>query len=439
MPSPISRRTLLEAAGAIGAASLALPSRTRAAGRRRLRICQWNHFVPAHDRWFDAHARRWGEQHDTEVTVDHVGVQALHQTAAAEVAAQRGHDLFMFLRPRPVYENDVIDHREILEECRRRYGKPIDLAIRSTLNPRTGRHHGFCDAVVPDPINYRADLWAEAGGMPEDWDRIRTGGKTIKDRTGIPVGIGVSSEDDSASALRAILYSFGGSEQDASGAPALRSKETVEAVKFVTALYRETMTPSVLAWDPSSNNRAMLAGKSSLVMNAISITRAAESDGLPIADRILLAGAARGPAHRLALAHATSVYVVWRFAENVEGAKRFLVDLVGSARQSFLASQAYAFTAYPGQVPDLAQLLARDAGGVPPDKYALLASALDWTTHLGAPGPSSAAVDDCYGTWVINTMFARAASGDLSAEEAVKEADQRCRRIWERWKERGLG
>ncbi|RPH71964.1 MAG: carbohydrate ABC transporter substrate-binding protein [Myxococcaceae bacterium] len=437
MSRGLSRRTVLAGASAL-AAALGPTRRARAAGRKRLRILQWNHFVPAYDRWFDAWARTWGEQHDTDVTVDHVGVNALNGTAAAEVAAGRGHDLVMFLRPRPVHEPDVIDHREIVEECQRRHGKPLELALRSTRNPRTGKFHGFCDSIVPDPVNYRSDLWAEVGQLPDDWDRVRVGGKAIKARNGIPVGIGLSSEDDSGIALRVLLLAFGGSEQDASGAPALASRQTLEAVKYVTALYREAMTPAVLAWDPSSNNRAMIAGQSSLVMNAISITRTAENDRLPIGPKIALARPPRGPARRLGLPHATSVYVIWKFAENVDGAKAFLVDLVGRSREAFQASESYNFPAFPDQVKDLGALLAKDPKATPPDKYAVLADALEWMTNLGAPGHANAAVDDAYGTWVLNTMFARAATGADSAEDAVKQADQKLRQIWSKWKARGL-
>jgi len=439
MSRGLSRRTVLAGTGALGiATALGTPGRARAAGRKRLRILQWAHFVPGYDRWFDAWARSWGEQHDTDVTVDHVGVNALNSTAAAEVSAGRGHDLVMFLRPRPVHEPDVIDHREIVEECQRRYGKPLELAVRSTRNPRSGKFHGFCDMVVPDPVNYRSDLWADAGQTPDDWDRVRLGGKAIKARTGIPVGIGLSAEDDSAIALRVLLLCFGGAEQDANGAPALASKETVEAVKYVTALYREAMTPAVLAWDPSSNNRAMLAGQSSLVMNAISITRSAENDRLPIGSKIALARPPRGPARRIGLPHATSVYVVWKFAENVEGAKAFLVDLVGHSREAFQASESYDFPAFPDRVKDLPALLAKDPKASPPDKYAVLADALDWMTNLGAPGYANAALDDAYGTWVLNTMFARAATGADTAEAAVKQADQKLRQIWQKWQARAL-
>ena len=439
MSRRLSRRSVLSGAGALGlAATLGTPGRVRAASRKRLRILQWNHFVPGYDRWFDAWARAWGEKHDTDVTVDHVGVNALNSTAAAEVSAGHGHDLVMFLRPRPVHEPDVIDHREIVEECQRRYGKQLELAVRSTRNPRTGKFHGFCDMVVPDPVNYRSDLWAEVGQTPDDWDRVRLGGKAIKTRTGIPVGIGLSSEDDSAIALRALLLAFGGAEQTADGTPALDSKQTVEAVKYVTTLYREAMTPAVLAWDPSSNNRAMLAGQSSLVMNAISITRSAENDHLPIGPKIAIARPPRGPAGRIGLPHATSVYVVWKFAENVEGAKAFLVDLVGQSREAFQASEWYDFPSFPDRVKDLGALLAKDPKATPSDKYAVLADALEWMTSLGAPGYANAALDDAYGTWVLNTMFARAATGADSPEAAVKQADQKLRQIWKKWQARGL-
>jgi multiple sugar transport system substrate-binding protein len=40
------------------------------------------------------------------------------------------------------------------------------------------------------------------------------------------VGIGLSSEIDTAMAMRALLYSFGGSEQDAKGKLILNSKNT---------------------------------------------------------------------------------------------------------------------------------------------------------------------------------------------------------------------
>jgi len=440
MGSGISRRKLLQVAGTAGvAASLGVHRRAYGQGRKKLKLLQWNHFVPGYDKWFNGqYIKEWGEKNNTEVTVDNVGIPALNPTAAAEVSAQKGHDLFMFLWPRPVYENDVIDHAEIYQECEKKYGKPIDLAIKSTYNPKTKKYHGFSDSYVPDPINWRKDLWDDVGMKPDTWDEIRIGGAKIKQKTGIPVGIGLSAEIDTAMAMRAILFSFGGSEQDPSGNLVLNSKPTLEAVKFVKALYTEAMTPEVLAWDASSNNRAMLSGKSSLVLNAISVTRAAENDKMPISDKIWLAKAAKGPVRRMGLEHVMSVYVIWKFADNVEGAKKFLVDYVGNFHQAFMASEFYNFPCWPKQVPDLQKLLAKDSKGVPADKYAVLGDSLEWATNVGYPGYATAAIDDAYSTWVLNTMFASAATGSQTPEAAVKEAEEKCKKIWEKWKERKL-
>ena len=75
-------------------------------------------------------------------------------------------------------------------ECEKRHGKAIDLAVKSTYNPKSKNYFAFSDSFVPDPINYRTDLWSEVGKKPDTWDDIRAGGKLIKEKTRIPVGIG---------------------------------------------------------------------------------------------------------------------------------------------------------------------------------------------------------------------------------------------------------
>ena len=143
----------------------------------------------------------------------------------------------------------MIDHRDIYEECERKYGKALDLAIKSTYNPKTRKFYGFSDTTCPKPINYRKDLWDAVGTVPDTWEDIRRGGRQIKLLHEKPVGIGLASELDTNIAMRAIMYSFGASEQDPEGNPILKSKETLEAIKFVKALYEETMTDEVLTWD----------------------------------------------------------------------------------------------------------------------------------------------------------------------------------------------
>ncbi|MDQ4068209.1 MAG: hypothetical protein M3203_01820, partial [Actinomycetota bacterium] len=58
-----------------------------------LRILQWSHFVPRHDRWFDPFAADWGRQFGVNVSVDHINLADIPARASAEISANEGHDL----------------------------------------------------------------------------------------------------------------------------------------------------------------------------------------------------------------------------------------------------------------------------------------------------------------------------------------------------------
>ena len=437
----LTRREIIKNAASAGLAASAGPflhvNPARAA--KTLKILQWSHFVPGYDKWFNnTYVKEWGHKNDTEVIVDNINISLVYARAATEVAAQKGHDLVLFLSPPSIFEDEVINLADVYAECEKRHGKPVDLALKSTYNPRTKKFFAFTDSYVPDPINYRLDLWNDIGMKPDSWEEIRAGGRKIKQKTGIPMGIGLSAELDTAMAMRAIMYSFGAHEQDVEGNLTINSKATLEALKFVKALFEETETPEVLAWDPSSNNRQMLAGRSSLALNAISITRAGENDKLPIHEKIGLARAAKGPVRRMGLEHVMDCYIVWKFAENIDGAKKFLIDYVDAFRQGFLASEFYNFPCFPGTVPDFKQLIAKDAKAIPSDKYAALTDALEWSTNVGYPGHSNAAINETFNSWVLNTMFARVATGTDKPEDGLKMAESAMRAIWAKWKDRGM-
>src|SRR6202521_515549 len=230
----ISRREFMQAAGTVAAGSLIFPMPGRAQ-QKTLKICQWSHFVPGYDKWFDGtFCKQWGEKHNTQVIVDHIAIGEINARAAAEVSAKKGHDLFMFLSPPAAYEKQVIDHKEVYQEVEGKHGKKIGLAEKSTFNPKTKKYFAFSDSFVPDPGNYRVDLWSQVGFPhgPDTYNDLLVGGKRIKQKLGNPVGIGLSQELDTNMAMRAILWSFGGAEQNEAGVVTLNSKQTIDAVKY---------------------------------------------------------------------------------------------------------------------------------------------------------------------------------------------------------------
>jgi multiple sugar transport system substrate-binding protein len=437
----ISRRKFVKLTGgavaAVGLTSAFHCRQRTSAQQKTLKIIQWSHFVPAYDKWFDnTYTAEWGAKHNTRVIVDHVATSEVNARAAAEVAAKKGHDLFMFLSPPAAYENQVIDHRELYEEVQRKHGQMIPLATKSTFNPKTKKYFAFSESYVPDPGNYRKDLWSQVGypNGPDSYDDLLAGGKLIRQKFSNPVGIGLSQELDSNMALRAILWSFGGAEQDEAGNVVLNSKETVEAVKYVRELYKQCEMPEVFSWDPSSNNRGILSGKLSYVQNAISVTRAAEKDNPEMSKQIQLTPALRGPVRRIAAEHVMSCYVIWKFAENQEGARQFLVDLIDNFAAAFTASEFYNFPCFPATVPDLEKRLSNDPKAVPPDKYKVLSNVLSWATNIGYPGYATAAIDEVFNTFVIPTMFAKAARDEMTPDAAVQAANNEVKRIFDKWK-----
>jgi multiple sugar transport system substrate-binding protein len=56
------------------------------------------------------------------------------------------------------------------------------------------------------------------------------------------------------------------------------------------------------------------------------------------------------------------------------------------------------------------------------------------STNIGHAGYATAAVSEVFTTWVIPTMFAKVARGQVSPEQAAKDAENDIKRIFDRWK-----
>jgi multiple sugar transport system substrate-binding protein len=406
-------------------------------GRPTLRIAQWTNYIAGYDRWWDdEYTRRWGERNGIDVTVDHFDINQAPAHAEAELASQRGHDLFHVNLTSPApFEDHVIDHREIIQEVEAKVGKMTPFVERSIFNPRTKKYFGFADYWTPNPVHYRTDLWGSIGLRPATWDDLLAGGSRLRTQ-GHPVGIGLGVDPESNLTLVGLMHAFGASIQDEAGNVIINSPATVEAVRLGAAIFRSAMTEDVLGWDITSNNRYIISGRGSLVINAIAAIRALEIQDPALAARVQLLPVPQGPAGT-ASPYVVSIYVIWKFSENQEAAKQFLVDLGVDYREPFLHSQYLQLPAFPGSVPDLATVVASDPKSQPPDKYRFLADAARWSTNVGHPGYANAASDEVVKTSLITRMFAAAAKGEVSAEEAVRGAEVKIKSIYDKWREQG--
>ncbi len=408
-----------------------------------LRILQWAHFVPDYDKWLDGtYIKQWGEKNDVQVKVDHIGAALLPAAGASQVAAQSGHDLVQFLFPPSALEKQTIPLNDIVQEVTKKLGKMTDVAYKSTYNPKTKRYFGFADNYVPDPIQYRKSFWFNAGIAPNTWDNVRKASATLK-KSGHPVGLGMSNELDSNMFLMSLLYCYGASLQDKNGNPSINSKGTIDALKVMKELYQNGMSDEVFAWTIASNNQAFLAGRLSLAVNAISIARSAEDSGnTALSDDTWLAPIPRGSVRALGNEHVMGVFFIWKFAQNKEAAKQYLVDQQLGYRDHFIQSKFYNFpgwtNAVKGGFPAINKLAAADAHK-PRGKYTVLTTiARRYTTNVGYPGFANAAIGEIFDRYLIPQMFAQVAQGKMTAEDAARSMQGQFRTIFAKWRAQGL-
>ncbi|HET8969400.1 MAG TPA: hypothetical protein VFN06_08240, partial [Gaiellaceae bacterium] len=248
-----------------------------------------------------------------------------------------------------------------------------------------------------------------------------------------------ANELDSNVALISFLMCFGSFIQDESGALTIGSKNTVEAVQFMADLYAQGSESTVFGWKPESNNQFLLAGRGSLIMNAISAVRRAEDLGMPIAKDLWMWPIPHGPRGRLALGQYTSVYSIWKFAKNRAAAEKFVADLCIASEQAILASNLFNFPTFPGAIA-LKQIYGQAAADAHPPrgKYSILTTiASKHTRNVGYPGHANAAVQEVLDTFLIPRMFAQVSQGRMSAADSVRATAQDLKRIWARQRAAG--
>jgi multiple sugar transport system substrate-binding protein len=224
----------------------------------------------------------------------------------------------------------------------------------------------------------------------------------------------------------------------------LNSKGTIEALKVMRDIYKRGMSSEVFAWQASSNNQGYQAGRLSLALNAISIARYLEGYSDPatanpaLSNVTWIAPIPRGPYQRLGLEHVMGVYVIWKFAKNKAGAKKFLVDQQLNYTPHFLNSGFYNFPGWEKGVKGGFKRIRRYAAQdkhKPHGKYTILTTIAEkYTTNVGHPGFSNAAVDEIWIKYLIPQMFAEVAQDKMTAAEAAKSFDKQMRSIFAKWR-----
>jgi multiple sugar transport system substrate-binding protein len=430
--NPVSRRGFIKAAGAgvAGASLLTMLDARQAPAQIKgtnLRILVWSHFVPAYDAWFDDYSKKWGEKNGVKVRVDHIPHLELPARYAAEFAAGQGHDLIYFVGQilTGQYYRNLIDLSDIADGLSKKYGAWME-GSKSAAQVG-GRWYGVPDFFIAIPVLWRKDLFDSVGmGAPNTWEDLRKAGRLLKAK-GHPTGMQFSHCNDANHNWRALMYSFGVKETDASGQNiTIDSKEMRESLKFAKAMYDEGMTPEVFSWDDASDNRFLASGVGCWVHDAISAYRTTEDTNPKVFKETFCLPEAAGPAGRWNVGE-PNVWAIWKFSKNIAGAKEFIQGISDSQKEAMLASRGYNMPFMRGQYAKPMPALGNDA------KLSILQDQDKITAFFGHPGPMTPQAQEVLTTFVVPDIFTRVArGGDL--EETMKWGVGEIRRIYAKHK-----
>jgi ABC-type glycerol-3-phosphate transport system substrate-binding protein len=287
----------------------------------------------------------WARKEKVDLKLDFITSQGrkLLLTITSQGMAKSGHDILPF----PTWF--VAAHRrnltpvdDIMEPLIKQNGNVVPLV--EYLGKHNGRWLGVPStpgSMMKDPCA-RVDLFKKHVGLDltrmypagsrgdqaliDNWtweNFLRAAAKCNK--AGHPFGLGVGATSDSVDWVGALFASYGVKLIDEKGDIAVDSDETREAMEYARRLV-EHLPRDVFSWDDASNNKWLISGKGSLIMNPPSAWAVAKRDNPKVASQLWSFSAPSGPRGRYR-AGLPSHWGVWKFSKNKSAAKSLLVHL----------------------------------------------------------------------------------------------------------------
>ncbi|MBS0539005.1 MAG: extracellular solute-binding protein [Proteobacteria bacterium] len=354
----IARRRFVATTAAASAAFVAAPFVRGAHAAGKLSLAMWDHWVPNANNATSALIKEWADKEKVEVQVDFITSQGnkLLLTGAAESQAKSGHDIIALSTWLPSrYAEQLVPVDDLMTQLIKQNG-----AVNATVE-YLGHLKGKWIAVpatvgsqIKGPcsrLDYMKNLAGldmramyPAGSAPkaDNWtfDTFLKAAEACH-KGGHPFGIGLGSTADNVDTAGAIFHGFGAMLVDAKGEIAVKSDAVRQALEFYKKLM-SFLPADVPAWDDASNNKFLVSGQGSLIMNPPSAWAVAKRDAPQVAEQLWTHGFAAGPKGRYA-PFTPYFWGIWNFSKNQAAAKSLLMHLSqpSSAEKMVEASGGY--------------------------------------------------------------------------------------------------
>src|ERR1700740_2650353 len=293
-----TRRHVLKTAALGSVAALAAPYVRTSYAAGTLTLGCWDHWVPGANNTLTALCNEWGAKNHVEVKIDYITSQGEKDklTAAAEAQAGTGHDIMSHrdwnIR---IHQNGLEPLDDVIAQLIKQYG-PIS-PVAEYLAKIKGTWRGIPTAVGSQvkPCCSRFDLYMQHAGIdvrdmfPADeakydkekidgwnWDTYLTAAQKLY-KAGFPVGLPMGQTSDAVDWVGALFNSHGVVMVDAKDNIRIDSDETRKALEYLKKLMAVN-PPEVYAWDDARNNRWLISGKGSSIINPPRVRAVASSD-----------------------------------------------------------------------------------------------------------------------------------------------------------------
>ncbi len=434
----ISRRELLRTgaglvAGAAGARLISTPAFAQdmsfepEAGAE-LRVLRWSKFVQGDEDLWMANTARFTETTGVPVRIDNEAWEDVRPKAAVAANIGSGPDVIIGWFDDPhQYPDKLVDVTDLAEYLGGKYGGWYPVAER--YGTREGRWIGLPLGAPGACMNYRISAVQEAGyeRFPQDYEEVLDCAKKMK-ANGHPLGMALGNAvGDGNGWLHTILWGFGGQMVDEDNQVVLNSPETVAALEYVKELF-ETFVPGTLSWLDPHNNRAFLAGEIYATNNGISIYYAAKNSDDPsiqaIAEDMDHVNMPIGPVGEPTELHLFTQAMVFAHSPFPNAAKEYLRFMWEREQYEPWQQAAIGYVTQPLAAYESNPIWTADPKHTP---FRDVIKNMRWNGYAGSLGYASAAAMADY---IVVNMFAAAASGDVTPQEAAERAHRRAERYY---------
>ena len=359
----VSRRRFVAGTAVASTALVAAPFVRSANAAGKLSVGFWDHWVPGANKATTDLVKEWADKEKVEVTIDYITSQGnkLLLTTAAESQAKSGHDILAFSTWLPSrYAEQLVPMNDIVEPLIKANGAVNGtveylgkvggkwLAVPATVGSQI---KGPCSRIDYLKKYAGIDIQAmyPAGAPPkaDNWN-LDTFIKAAEacQKGGNPFGIGLGTTSDNVDAAGAFFHAFGAMLVDAKGNITVKSDPVRQAMEYYKRLMA-FLPPDVPSWDDASNNKFLVSGQGSLIMNPPSAWAVAKRDAPQVAEQLWTHGFPVGPKGRYA-PFLPFFWGVWNFSKNQAAAKSLLTFLsqAASAEKMVVASGGYDLPAF---------------------------------------------------------------------------------------------